>query len=65
MSGNQACYVRYVTEHPGTSIAAVDRACRRNPQAGHKWVYDGVNRLIRRGVLRAERGGRAVKLYTT
>lgn len=51
MSANQASYVRYVAEHPGCSVAQVDRACRVNPQAGHRWVYDGVARLVRRGLL--------------
>lgn len=59
ISRNQARYIAYVSTHPGCSIADVDRACRRNPRAGHKWVYDGVNRLIGRGImLRAWIGGR-------
>lgn len=54
MSAAQHGYVAYVAAHPGCSIADVDRACRRNPQAGHKWVYDGVNRLVSHRVLRKE-----------
>lgn len=53
-SAAQRTYVQYIAAHPGCYVAEVDRACRRNPAAGHKWVYDGVSRLVRRGILRAE-----------
>jgi len=71
MSSNQTAYVRFVAANPGCSTADVDRACRWNPRAGHKWVYDGINRLLRRGLLRrgpvraeSNRGG-AGGLYVT
>ena len=57
ISGHQARYIEYVEAHPGCSVADVDRACRCNPRAGHRWVYDGVSRLVRRGLLRAVRVG--------
>ncbi len=56
MSLNQHAYLAYVREHPGCCIADVDRACRVNPNAGHRWVYDGVDRLIRHGVLSTGKG---------
>jgi hypothetical protein len=63
MSAAQHAYAAYVAQHPGCCVAEVDRACRRNPRAGHRWVYDGVSRLIRHGVLAAHyRGNR--KLLT-
>jgi hypothetical protein len=52
MSHGQRAYVEYVRRHPGCCAADVDRACRWNPQAGHKWIYDSVGRLLRRGFLR-------------
>lgn len=61
ISTNQSRYISYISANQGCSIADVDRACRRNPLAGHKWVYDGVNRLIRRGlVYRTYVSGRTV-----
>lgn len=61
MSSYQHSYCRYVAAHPGCSIADVERACKSNPLAGHRWVYDGVNRLIRHGVLsRTWSGNRTV-----
>jgi hypothetical protein len=69
MSAAQRGYIAFVAANPGVSTAEVDRACRRNPHAGHKWVYDGVKRLVRRkflkyGPVQADlaRGG-AVGLY--
>jgi hypothetical protein len=64
MSIYQASYVEYVAANPGCCIADVDRACRMNPLAGHRWVYDGVARLRKRGILRSEIGpGGRVLLY--
>lgn len=63
MSGAQHGYAAYVAANPGCCVADVDRACRRNPRAGHKWVYDGVARLVREGVLRAEHRGREKRLF--
>jgi hypothetical protein len=57
ISNNQARYLDYISAHPGCSIADVDRACRRNRLAGHKWVYDGVKRLIKRGIVNTELKG--------
>jgi len=51
LSRNQWSYLSYIAAHPGCCAADVDRACRRNPNAGHKWVYDSVARLRRRGFL--------------
>jgi len=65
MSRNQCSYVAYVLAHPGCCIADVDRACRINPNAGHKWVYDGVARLIRQGVLSSVRVSNRVTLMVT
>jgi hypothetical protein len=48
-SSNQKVYLAYIASHPGCSIADVNRACKHNPRAGHKWIYDSVGRLIRRG----------------
>lgn len=69
ISANQARYIAFVAANPGCSTADVDRACRWNSRAGHKWVYDGVNRLVRRGLVKrgparpeSARGG-AVGLY--
>ena len=61
MSTYQHSYLNYVRENPGCIIADVVRGCKCNPQAGHKWVYDGVHRLIRHGVLRCEK--RHFKVY--
>jgi hypothetical protein len=63
MSGHQVRYLAYIEQHPGCSIADVDRACRQNPTAGHKWVYDGVGRLVTRGIVRREPGGNRWALY--
>lgn len=63
MSLNQHAYLSYVRKHPGCCIADVDRACRLNPYAGHKWVYDGVARLIRQGALSSVRIGNRVTLF--
>ena len=69
MSDNQKLYVNYIINNPGCSKADVTRACKRNPLAGHKWIYDSISRLIRRkivkvGTIRPEsnRGG-AYGLY--
>lgn len=51
VSPAQASYLGYVESHPGCCIMDVVRACKRNPVAGHKWIYDGVGRLIRRRLL--------------
>lgn len=56
VSINQQNYLAYIAAHPGCCTMDVVRACRYNPQAGHKWIYDGVRRLIRRGFLRTEQG---------
>jgi hypothetical protein len=64
ISRNQSRYVNFVSSNPGCCIADVDRACRHNPQAGHRWVYDGVSRLIHRGLLKAYRDGSRKMLYT-
>ena len=47
-SRNQKMYIEFIVRNPGCSISDVDRACRINRRAGHKWIYDSVNRLIRR-----------------
>lgn len=61
ISKNQARYIAYIERHPGCSIADVDRACRINKRAGHKWIYDSVNRLIRRKLIaRTYKAGRTV-----
>ena len=64
MSSNQARYICFVADHPGCCVADVNRRCRHNPQAGHKWVYDGVARLVRRGLLKARYSGNRKLLYT-
>jgi hypothetical protein len=64
MSANQRRYLEYVMEHQGCCIADVNAACRRNPQAGHRWVYDGVARLVKRGILLSERDGAKTRLFT-
>lgn len=51
VSENQRSYLRFIADHPGTTKAAVGSACRRNPLAGHRHVYDGVTRLQRRGLV--------------
>lgn len=56
MSRWQHRYAGYISSHPGCCAADVNRACKANSLAGHKWVYDGIRRLIRAGVLRSERG---------
>ncbi len=63
MSYNQSRYLEYVADHPGCCVADVDRACRRNPQAGHQWVYDGIARLIKQQALRAEFKGSRKTLF--
>lgn len=64
MSNHQKAYIAYVQRHQGCCIADVDRACRVNPRAGHRHVYAGVQRLVRRGLLRAARKGTRVTLWT-
>ena len=49
ISSNQAVYLSYIHNNPGCSTADVVRACKWNPRAGHKWIYDSVTRLYRRG----------------
>jgi hypothetical protein len=56
LSSYQISYISYIEQHPGCSIADVDRACRVNRYAGHKWVYAGVSRLIRHGIVDAAKG---------
>lgn len=51
ISPYQKNYLKFIKNNPGVSTADVNRACKVNPQAGHMWVYDGVKRLIRRGML--------------
>ena len=51
LSHHQRCYVDYIRANPGCSMADVCRACKVNPRAGHKWIYDGLTRLIRRGIV--------------
>ena len=63
MSGHQRRYADFIAANPGCSIADIDRACRVNRQAGHKWVYDGVNRLVARGVITKQRATNKTKLY--
>lgn len=61
ISPNQRSYLEFIARADDTGrevcIADVDRACRRNPNAGHKWVYDGVGRLVRRGFVHVEQRG--------
>ncbi len=65
MSGNQIAYLAYISDHPGCCIMDVVRACKRNPDAGHIWIYDGVHRLERQGVVRIEyRSDGRTKLYS-
>lgn len=52
ISQYQKNYLQFIQNNPGASTADVNRACKHNPKAGHKWVYDGVRRLIKRGFLR-------------
>lgn len=59
----QRSYIAYIAANAGCCVADVDRACRRNPDAGHKWVYDGVARLVRRGIVRSEWVGSRKTLY--
>jgi len=64
VTANQLEYLQYVSRNPGCCIADVDRACRRDTLAGHKWVYDSVRRLRRRGLLVAVPGtGNRVTLH--
>lgn len=64
MSHYQKAYVEYISKHPGCSKADVDRACRVNPMAGHCHVYDGVTRLVRRGIIIQQKGeGNRCALY--
>jgi hypothetical protein len=50
-SQNQKTYLAYIWNNPGCSTADVVRACKRNPKAGHRWIYDSVDRLLHRGLL--------------
>lgn len=61
MSNHQHRYLNYVAANPGCSIADVVRACRWNPNAGKKWIYEGVHRLARQGVLRLVRAPKGSK----
>ena len=56
VSFEQLAYLHFVRENPGCCISDVDRACRRNPSAGHYWIYASVRRLRRRGLLCSEPG---------
>lgn len=58
LSRNQRTYLDYISRNPGCSIAEIVRSCKRNPLAGHKWIYDSVHRLEYRGIVRIEGGGR-------
>lgn len=58
--------LNFVTNHPGCCAADVDRATNVYIHAtnhAHKVTYDAVGRLIRRGLLRAEKAGSRVKLF--
>ncbi len=48
----QKSYLSYIENNPGCSIADVVRACKVNPRAGHCYIYDGVNRLVKRGMIK-------------
>jgi hypothetical protein len=50
-SRDQKQYLAYIAANPGCSTADVVRACRRNPEAGHRWIYDSIDRLLRRGLV--------------
>lgn len=52
ISAQQVAYLVYVQHNPGCTAADITRDCKHNPEAGHKWIYDSVNRLKRRGFLR-------------
>lgn len=62
MSHWQRAYLKYIAENPGCTAADVDRACRRNPNAGHR-VYEGIRRLAEHGALRREKTGSRFELY--
>lgn len=47
-SRNQKRYLSYIRNNPGCSIADINRNCKINHLAGHRWIYDSVNRLIKR-----------------
>ena len=51
MSKHQETYVDYILAHPGCAKMDVNNACKINCLAGHKWVYDGINRLIAQGIV--------------
>ena len=63
MSAWQHDYLRYIAAHPGCCAAEVDRACRCNPVAGHRWVYEGIRRLAENGALLREKAGAKFLLY--
>lgn len=65
MSRNQEFYLDYIRENPGCSKADVDRACRVKWEAGHRWVYDGVGRLIEQRVVTTEFYGGRHHLYVS
>jgi predicted transcriptional regulator len=52
----------YIASHPGCCTAEVDRACR-TARGGHKWMYEVVGRLIRRGLVRTVANGARADLF--
>ncbi len=62
LSIHQQRYINYVRDHPYCCAADINRHCKSNPQAGHRWVYNGVKRLVRRGLLIATCQGSKVLL---
>jgi hypothetical protein len=65
MSAAQQSYIQYILENGGCSKADVDKACRQNPMAGHKWVYDGISRLQQQGYVQDLGKTNRTELYLT
>ena len=51
MSQYQKDYMAFIEANPGCSAGDVARACKWNPRAGNKWIYDGLWRLRKRGLI--------------
>lgn len=65
MSEHQERYIDFIKEYPGCSMADVTRACKSNPNAGHKWVYDGIHRLELQGMVVDKGAVAKSKLFLT
>lgn len=65
MSDDQLNYLAYIRDHPGCYPAEIVRVFRRNPKAGHKWIYNALHRLNEQGMIRFQIDGCLRRMFIT